>query len=90
MSEPTADECVAWLEGVARTNAGHGWQDAANRAEAASLHLRRLASLERDIRAIELRVDSLNTKAYPQRQNTQDVLDAIKATCRLALTQEPK
>lgn len=34
------------------------------------------------LRAIELRVDGLNTRAFQQKPETQAALDAIKAMCR--------
>ncbi len=39
------------------------------------------------IRAVELSVDGLNTKAYQQKPETQKALDYIKSCCREALGQ---
>jgi hypothetical protein len=44
------------------------------------------ADLLKTIRAIELRVDGLNTRGRPQKKETQMALDDIKARCRAALT----
>lgn len=41
--------------------------------------------LRSQLRAIELAVDGLNTKAFKQKPETQAVLDRIKATAREAL-----
>ena len=43
------------------------------------------AALRASLRAIELRIDGLMTKAFTQKSATQAVLDAIKAHCRAAL-----
>jgi hypothetical protein len=44
--------------------------------------------MEAALRAIELRVDGLNTRGYQQKKHTQDALDAIKAHCRDMLAKE--
>ncbi len=41
--------------------------------------------LRKVIRAVELNVDTLNTKQFRQKAETQDVLDRIKSHCRAAL-----
>lgn len=46
------------------------------------------AELRGWLRAVELRVDGLNTKAYRQKPETQAALDDIKAHCRAALAGE--
>ena len=38
------------------------------------------------IRAIELSIDGLNTKAFTQKPETQKTLDYIKSRCRAALS----
>ena len=45
--------------------------------------------LRASLRAIELRVDGLNTRAFRHKTATQAVLDAIKAHCHAALRGEP-
>lgn len=55
------------------------WKERAEKAEA-----ERDAALA-DIRAIELAIDGLNTKAFTQKPQTQAALDRIKARCRSAI-----
>lgn len=50
--------------------------------------LRGVEAARRKLRAIELCVDGLNTKAFKQKPDTQAALDAIKAHCRAALSEE--
>lgn len=45
----------------------------------------RCAELEAALRAIELKIDGLNTKGYKQQKNTQAALDRIKEICRALL-----
>ena len=45
----------------------------------------RLAEAKHSIRTIELCVDGLNTKGYPQKKNTQAALDNIKRHARAFL-----
>lgn len=48
-----------------------------------------IAALRAQVRAIELTVDGLNTRAFKQKPETQGALDRIKAHCRAALEQKP-
>jgi hypothetical protein len=49
----------------------------------------RVRALEDALRAVELCVDGLNTKAFRQKPETQTVLDRIKRHCHAALGAKP-